>query len=137
MRILRLILATAVIAVGAACGSDSPTQPPDSVVGTYHLYTVNGTTLPVTVFQTTGYRLEVLAGTLVLASNGAYLLTTVFLETENGQVNQDEESETGNYTVSGSTVTLTDSDGFTSTGTATATSLVITESGVTLVFLKQ
>ena len=125
-----LILATAVLAGGLlpACGDD-PTGP-ESVAGTYILQTLNGGALPVTVVG-----VEVSAGSIQLNSAGTYTLSLT-IDFGPGPLT---ETETGTFTVDGSTVDFDegDVDEVDFTGTVSGDTLTIVgEDGDTFVFRK-
>src|SRR5882757_3570569 len=67
-----LVLAMALTATLTTVGCSDSTGPAGSLAGTYALRQVNGVTPPVTVIATTGYSLEVLAGSIVLDAQGNY-----------------------------------------------------------------
>ncbi len=125
-----LILTTAVLAGGllTACGDDDDITGPESIAGTYILQTVNGDALPATV-----QGVEVSAASIQLNSNGTYTLslTTEFFG---------EQTDTGTFTVDGSTVNFLDEgdvdEGDRFTGTISGDTLTIVDEGNTFVFRK-
>ncbi len=122
-----LILTMAVLAGGLlpACGDD-PTGP-ESVAGTYILQTINGEALPVTV-QTD----VVSAGSLQLNSAGTFTLSFT--------IDGRPDSESGTFTVDGSTVTLVDEgdvdEGDSITGTVSGNTITFVAEGDTFVLTK-
>ena len=103
---LAMVLTTTLTAVGC---SDS-TSPANSLAGTYSLRTVNGAQLPVTIISSPGYTSEVLAGSIVLDTQGNYTGTIRYRDTYSGQQpTQYDDTILGYWTLSGSQLTLTDS----------------------------
>jgi len=71
---------------------------------------VNGVTPPVTVIATTGYSLDVLAGSIVLDEQGNYTGTIRYRETYSGSApTQYDDTIFGYWALSGNQLTLTDS----------------------------
>jgi len=123
----------------AACGGDGGTGPTSaSIAGTYVLRTINGADLPYTLVDLVVFKVELIAGSLVLAQGGTYTAqtTTRFIE-EGVVVSTETDEESGKYTVSGQTITLTeDSDGRLLTGTVSGNTITVTDSGLTAVYRK-
>ncbi len=138
MRGFARVLAVALVAVAAACGGNDGINEPkeQAITGTYTLKTVNGAALPFVIFQGDGYKLEVLAASYVLAASGSFTNSASFRATEGGVATTSTETLTGRYTVSGTTVTFTDSDGDVLTGTISGNNLQFTEDGMTAVFVR-
>ena len=131
MRRLVALTAFATILSAAACG-DSPTEASGSVVGTWHLQTVDGSPPPFTLLELTGYRLEVMGGVLIMNSNDTYANTYTYRETENGTVTTVQETDIGTYIQSGSTIFLEDDEGFQAQATFSGNQLTFIESGFTV-----
>ena len=136
MRVLGKVCAMAVLAVAAACGGGDGISEPASVAGTYTLQSVNGGPLPFVVFDESGYKLEITAATYVLTGAGTFTNSATYRETESGTVITSTETFTGQYTVSASTVTFTDSDGEVYAATISGGNLVFNEDGLSAVFVK-
>lgn len=137
MRALAKVAAIGLLGVVvAACGDGNGINEPQEIAGTYALQSVNGEALPVVLFEGSGYRLEVTAATYVLASGGTFTNGATFRETEGGVATTSTETLTGQYTVSGSAVTFTDSDGDVIAGTISGNSLTFSEDGMTAVFVR-
>ena len=108
---LRHLLAALAPIAALACGGDG-TGPGDGVAGTYTIVQVNDDrTAPFTVLEGTeqgiSYRFEIVSGTLTLRGGGEYTSVGTSRLTFNGQSGGNEtSSQTGRYTVSGSTVTF-------------------------------
>jgi hypothetical protein len=108
-----------------AAGCSDSTGPGASLAGTYALRSVNGVTPPVTVIATTGYTLDVLAGSIVLDAQGNYTGTIRYRETYSGSApTQYDDTIVGYWTLSGNQLTLVD--------TQAATSYYATVSGSTI-----
>jgi hypothetical protein len=131
MRRFPALAAVAAILSVAACG-DSPTETSGSVVGTWHLQTINGTAPPFTLINTTDYRFEVLAGVLDIDSDGTYANTYTYRETENGIATTYSETDIGTWAQSGSTIILEDEEGFQAEANFSGNQLTFTESGFTV-----
>ena len=122
-----LILAAALLAGGliTACGDDS--TGPESIFGLYILVSINGEALPVDVEG-----LEISAGSIQLNSDGTYSASlTIELF--------GELTDTGTFTVDGSTVDFIPSGGDLEdrfTATVSGNTLTLVEDGETFVFRK-
>src|SRR5215217_7235934 len=82
------LTALAFVALVAACGGDSSTEPggSSSAVGAYSMTTVNGKPLPASLFADGAFSYEVTAGKLTLTNDGKYLAVTTFRQTLPGSV---------------------------------------------------
>ena len=141
-RLRHLLVALAPIAA-LACGDDDGTGPGGGVAGSYTIVQVNDDrTAPFTVFEGTeqgiSYRFEIVSGTLTLRGDGDYTSVGTARLTFNGQSGGNEtSSQTGRYTVSGSTVTFDpagndpDEPTYTATYADGALTLTQTEEGPT------
>jgi hypothetical protein len=129
---LRTMIGLTLLASGVACkSSTSPSTP--AYVGTYSLTRVNGSPLPYS--QTTaGVTVTLNSGTAQLLSNGTW--TTSLSVTPAGL----STSSSGTYTVSGSTITFTNTaDGSQSPATFSNNTITVVVGGSnaqTLVFTK-
>src|SRR5262249_43940512 len=102
-----------------ACGSDSVTAPA-TIVGTWHMATVNAKPLPFVFFEDGTDKIEIMSGELIFRDGGAFTENLAFRFTEAGRVTSESAAGSGTYTVSGSAVTLTlTMDGETQTAMAT------------------
>ena len=138
---MRRIIALLVLVMGAVaatgCGSDSITDNTSSVIGTYRLESYDGAPPPV-VLIAGDPKLEVLADQFVLASGGTFTQRTSFRLTEGQVVTLDESIETGRFTVSGSTVTITlASDDSSTAATVSGRALTINFDGHRLVYYRE
>lgn len=128
-RLLVTALFASVLAVTACGDSLTGTSGPE---GTWYLQSINGASPPVTIVNTTDYRLEVLSGVLDLESNGTYTNSFTYRETENGVPATVQETEFGTYFQSGSTIVLEDDQGFEAQATISGDQLTFLESGLTV-----
>ena len=119
----------------AACASDSSTAP-SGVVGPWSLQTVNGSALPFVVGQSGENKSELLADTIKLASAGGFIESSSFRTTLNGVVTLQTVADTGTYTLSGSTLTLssTTSAGASGSGTVSGNTITATIQGLAFVY---
>ena len=119
----------------AACAGDSSTAP-SSVVGTWGLQTVNGAALPFVVGQAGASKSELLADTIKLASGGGFIESSSFRTTFNGVVALQTIADTGTYTLSGSSLTLssTTSAGSSGSGTVSGNTITATIQGLAFVY---
>jgi hypothetical protein len=97
----------------AACGSDSTTNPgggggPNSPVGNYSMSTANGKNLPVALYADGSYTYEVTNGTIGLTSDGKYSMINTYRQTIPGNVETFVDTTGGSWSVSGTTISLTD-----------------------------
>jgi hypothetical protein len=111
----KLLLALAFV-ITTACSGDSPTGPTDNtpvpsgtdpVAGTFTLTTVNALALPFTLFNESGYVLQMTASTLALETNGQYILAATTRETVAGFPSTFVDTMRGTWTQKAATVTLT------------------------------
>lgn len=93
----------------AACSSDA-TSPGDPAaptpIGAYSITTVNGRALPVAMFNEGSYLNEITGGTISLASDGKYIVVTVFRETVPKNVSTYRDSTFGTWTQTGAQINL-------------------------------
>lgn len=110
LRFRALAAALVVPALLSGCGDDGPTTP--SVVGTYTLQQVNGSNVPGVLFEDADLRLEIIGGSLTLTAAKSYSepITFRFTDKATGDSQTGSETDTGTYSVSGSTIAFTSSD---------------------------
>ena len=103
-RLVRPLLLASMVALIAACGSDSsgPGQDAD-VSGQYDLVTVDGHTLPYTIPHTE-HVLVVESATVQFGDNGTY--ESSVRGTDDDSEEEEVAADNGTFTVSGNTVTL-------------------------------
>ena len=107
-----LVLGLASAAIIAACGSDSATGPSSSSpTGSYTMSTVNGKTLPTSLFADGGFSYDVTSGKLSLTSDGKFSAVTNYRQTLPGSVENFVDSIGGTWTSSGTSVQMALSDG--------------------------
>jgi hypothetical protein len=131
-------LAAAALLLAIGCGD--PTEPTNaSIAGTWALQTVNGGALPY-VFPggTATNKFEIISESVTFTSAGTWTSTATSRTTINGAATNSTDSESGTYTLTGSTMTVKSGAG-TDTSTATVSGNTITTSdssgGVTLTFV--
>ena len=133
IRLLQLLLVTALV---AACGDATGPDGAD-FFGTYELQTVNGGELPYPVVILGNYRLEVLASTLTVRSNGTFTQSTSLREIDGASTTTDTESSSGSWERTGSAVRFRDTADDTITpGSFGGNTLTITVDGFTFVYQK-
>jgi hypothetical protein len=109
-RISRRVAATsafALVAIAAACSSDSSTSPSKTVAGAYPMATVRGLPVPHTFTDAKGSKLTIEGGSIIIDTDGSYQLKY------KGKLNAltFDLTDEGTYTLSGSTVSFTPDDG--------------------------
>ncbi len=107
-----------VIASAVACGSESGTGPvdpvpsgDDPVAGAFVLTTVNTVALPFTLFNDSGYALEIASSTLALQANGQFVLAITTRETVVGFPSLFVDSTLGTWSQNRGAVSLTATGG--------------------------
>jgi hypothetical protein len=127
-------LSAALVILAAACGGSGSTNPA-SVAGVYDLQTVNGAPLPYTVpGQSSGNITQVLRDQLTLA-NGAVGEHGTWRAVTSAGTTQLAVSDTGTYSVSGSTVTLHMNSGV--TGRGSGNRITLTQYGAAYLYVRQ
>lgn len=92
-----------------ACGGGSTESKTHTEVGTYHLLTVNGQSLPVTITNTALGTVVIQSATVVLTSASASTYTASITGTAGGAPSTTIVSDAGSYVRSGTTITFTSS----------------------------
>ena len=120
-----------------ACGGSGVTAP-SSIVGTWHMVTVNGKPMPFAALESDSSKIEITSGELILREGGGFTETLALRFTARGKVTSDDASGSGTYTVNGSAVTLVftvDGETETTAGTWSGNTLTLIDSGpTTMVF---
>jgi hypothetical protein len=129
--VVAAIAASAIVPI--ACGSDSSTGPdtPKSPVGSYALTSVNGKTLPATVFSDSNYLVVVAAASLSLTAEGNYQATSTVRETVLGHLSTYVDTTSGTWIqgTSSSALVFTDrADGHKVSGNWAGFTLTMTDS---------
>lgn len=137
----RLLLAFAVLfaVVLSACGGGDDSTGPGSanISGTYTLRTINGRSLPATVFQAGADRVEVLSGNVTLTDGGTYTTQNTVRTTFGGVASTESETDAGTYTRSGTALTFRSSDdGTTVSGTVSNGAITVVFEGLSAVYRK-
>lgn len=137
-RPMRHFVSCMLLMVVAACGSDSPTQPRASVVGTWNLQTIDGSALPYLVAQTDSEALELMSDVLTFDANGTFTQLSQIRVTQDGQASTESFSDGGSYALNGTAVTFTfDGDGSIGTASLAVNTLSLASAGFALVYKKQ
>jgi hypothetical protein len=130
----RALASVAIALALVACGdSTGPTEA--SIAGTYNLQSVNGLSVPLTVFQFGEDKLEITAGSLTLHANNTFSSQLTMRITEDGEVVTESDSATGTYTRNGNSLVFA-ADGETITGTISGNTITVSDDGLVLVFVK-
>lgn len=128
-------IAIVMFALAAACGGDSSTGPSASIAGTWTLQTINGAALPFIVAQTGANKVELLSDVVVISGTGSFTETTSVRTTTNGVPTTQSVADAGNYTLSGTAITIHfNSDGSTATGSWSGNTITTTDGGLALVY---
>ena len=138
-RATRRFVSCMLMAVVAACGGDSSTQPtPASVVGTWNLQTVNGSVLPYLVPQDDFEAVELTSDVLTVDAKGTFTQVSKFRVTQDGEWSMEFEPDSGSYQVNGTAVTFTyDSDRSSGIASLAGNTLTFSAAGFALVYKKQ
>lgn len=102
----RFLLCLAVLML-AACGGDS-TSPTTRVSGTWHLRSINGTSLPYTFPPDNGTTATVTGSTLTLSDNGSYNEVVSLRLVSANATNNATVTEVGTWTANGGAITFND-----------------------------
>jgi hypothetical protein len=133
---MRKVLMALVVVFSAGCLGDGMTGS-STVTGAYTLRTVNGSPLPYTIVGSGTARTEIIDDVITLYEGGTYAESGHSRTTLNGQVANASNTETGSYSLFGTSVTLRSSDGGrTRMPTIDGNTMTIVESGMTAVFTK-
>lgn len=137
VRSSKLAAGVAAISLIAACGGDSTTGPSSnssSPVGSYTMSTVNGKTVPTSIFADGSYTFDVTGGTAKLTSDGKFLTVWNTRQTLPGSVENFVDTVAGTWTQSGSAIQLLSSDGSSATATYDKSTLTLTstDQGISL-----
>ena len=101
----RPLVSVLVSLVVLSCGDT--TSPANTLIGTWRLETVGGQALPHILEETASRKVELTGETVTFAATGRQTMVTSFRVTEGGNVTTESIPAPGNYTVNGSTLTLT------------------------------
>ena len=128
----RLAAATALVltAFVAGCGDDDddPVSPAAGITGTYALETVNDEDVPVVVVTNGADTGEITAGSLTLNNNLSFTSSLSIRTTIGGQATDETLTESGTFTRSGNTITLTSGgESVTATLSNNNTTITLTE----------
>ena len=140
--LMQSLRVAALVALLAGCGGDDAAAPRSAHVGTYHLQTVNGMSLPVTVYDIGTDRLDVVSGRVTLLASGGFDdQLTVRATVQGVPLPQQTISCPGRYQLTGSTITFTPQgappcDAGTYTGTLAGNRLTVEFESFSAVFTR-
>jgi len=133
----RLFLALGAISL-LACGGDSTGVGASSAVGTWNLFTIDGSPLPYTlVVIQPSYRLEILSDQFVAAGNGTYTENTTYRETDNGTVTTTTEPDNGTWSQTNNSLTVTAANGAVNTATISGNTVTLSANGFVSIYHRQ
>jgi len=92
----RFLALLALVALGACSQEIDQSTRPDNLVGSYHLVSFGGTILPATI-RADSINLQVLEGTLIIASDGAWSETVSLQAKFNGITEVQSVTTFGNW----------------------------------------
>ena len=127
-----VVVASSVVLGCGGSGTDASV----SLVGTWKLTSVNGSSLPVTL-QAANPKIEVLSDQVIFASAGTFTQTGNYRITSSGTVSNQPITDTGTWTQSGTAVTVHNSDNSTLTGSQIGTVFTIVLTPNSFVYTKQ
>lgn len=131
---LRRTLLSVLVSVAALSCGDS-TSPANTLIGTWRLQTVSGQPIPYILELDGTRKVELTGETVTLLATGRQTMVTSFRVTENGNVFTESIPAPGNYTINGSTLTLTfDSDTDIYTAIVNGDTMTIDDIGLTFVY---
>lgn len=129
--LLALLLPIAVLSCKDSSG-------PDDLLGMWRLETVSGQPIPFVLEQDGQRKVELTGETVELLSSGRQTMVTSFRVTEGGTVFTESIPAPGNYTVNGSTLTLTfDNDTDTYTAIVNGDMMTIDDIGLRFVYRRE
>ncbi len=113
-----MLLTTASLVTLAACGGDSligpvtpVPSPNDPVVGAFTLTTVNAMALPFTLFNDSGFVLEITSSTVAMQPGGQFVMAMTTRETVVGFPSTFADTTRGTWTQNAGAVRLTATTG--------------------------
>ncbi|MEO5590567.1 MAG: hypothetical protein ABIS03_13340 [Gemmatimonadaceae bacterium] len=135
MRLLKsVVLAVTVLTASSACTALDSIASGNRVTGTYSLYRVNGYSLPTTIYQEPGYRVEVLNAAFTLETDGTFSEAGIVRETYNGQSTTRSSSSYGYYDNYNGELTFDDNSGRRYYGNSDGNTLVIDDRGIQMTY---
>lgn len=111
---------------------------PEDVTGIWRLETVSGQSLPFLLEPNGTAKIELIGETVELLASGRQTMVTSFRVTDGGTVFTENIPAPGNYTVNGSTLTLTfDNDQDVYTATVNGDLMTMQDIGLTFVYRRE
>ena len=100
-----------VVLGGFACGKKKGVVDPGPSlpVGSYTLKSLNGLSIPVTILLQPGYKLELTGAVLTIEAGSKFINASTYRKTLNGGVTTPDEKCVGSYTLSGTSISFTES----------------------------
>ena len=124
---------TLLLVLSAACGDSTG---PDSIAGRYVLKSIDGSPLPVVIFQMFSDKVEVTSGYLQINADGTCRSSLSRTLTEENRVTNETDGDMCTWTQDGSEVVFSYPDGATDTGSLTGNVLAIRDGGLAFVFAR-
>lgn len=109
-----LLASTLTLATLAACGDGSTApkgpSPNDPATGRFALQTVNTQALPFSFYNEGGFKLDFIAATLVLQTDGKYLMAQTTIETVAGSASTYQDTLRGSWTQNAGSLSMRGED---------------------------
>jgi hypothetical protein len=124
---MRILPAVAVLLLVGACGDS--TGPKENQVGVFQLRLVGAQPLPAVYIDKSDLKIEIIAGSVRIESDGTYEAWGTKRETKAGQVSIATSSYGGTYSIKGTKVTFPPEDGWFTTGSLRGDTLTVSPAG--------
>jgi hypothetical protein len=148
----RILVLLSVLVTTVGCGSSTPSNPggptssatptatptaaptqapltPASAAGLWTLISINGASLPAVQGQLGSIKTEIVSDALTLTANGTFTENAQVRLTTGSNVQTDSASETGTFTIDGSTINFVGASGTRRTATVSGSTMTITVEG--------
>ena len=108
---MRRLCSLLLVVAAAGCGSDKSTAP-KRLEGTYTLRTVNGSNLPVVLYDdpANGQHADLISGSMTMTSSNTFTAPWSFRITDNGTTGNYSETCTGTFTRTGNHIVMDEVD---------------------------
>lgn len=134
-RLVPTVIALATV-FSLGCSDDGTRPTPASFAGTWNLQTVNGLPMPF-VLQPANPKVEIVSDQIVVLNNGTFTESFVVQRTTGTQVVIDRGTDSGTYSLNGSSVSLVYANGSTGNGATSANNLTLAGQGFAQVYMRQ